>query len=71
MEPGVFTWSMGNVHCYVNQLDGVKEQLTRSPMKLPSLWINPDVRSLFDIKYDDIKLINYKSHPTIKLPVAV
>jgi len=71
MEPGVFTHTYGDAHIYVNQLDGVKEQISRSPKKLPKLWLNPHVKNLFDFKYDDIKLLGYNSHPAIKFPVAV
>jgi len=71
MIPGVFTWSTGDTHIYVNQVDGIREQLTREPMKLPKLWLNPEVKSLFDFKFEDIKLIDYVSHPAIKMDVAV
>lgn len=71
MKPGVFTHTYGDLHIYENHLDGVKEQLERTPMMLPKLWLNPDVKNLFDFKFEDIKLIDYKSHPTIKFDVAV
>lgn len=71
MIPGEFVHTYGDLHIYENHLNGVKEQLQRTPMKLPKLWLNPDVKSLFDFKYEDIKLIDYKSHPTIKFDVAV
>jgi thymidylate synthase len=71
MVPGVFTHTYGDLHIYVNHMDGVKEQLLREPMKLPELRLNPEIKSLFDFKYDDIKLIDYGSHPTIKMDVAV
>jgi thymidylate synthase len=45
--------------------------MSREPKALPSLWLNPEVKSLFDFKYDDIKLLNYDPHPTIKAEVAV
>jgi thymidylate synthase len=63
MTTGTFTHSMGDTHIYVN--------LMREPKKLPTLWLNPNVKSLFDFKYDDIKLIGYESHPAIKFDVAV
>lgn len=71
MIPGTFTHSHGDLHIYVNHLEGLKEQRTRLPRKLPSLWLNPEVKNLFDFKYDDIKLIGYDPHPTIKFDVAV
>jgi len=71
MVPGMFTHSMGDTHIYVNHIDGLKLQLTRVPKKLPRVWLNPEVKSLFDFKYDDIKLLDYEFHPTIKFEVAV
>ena len=71
MTPGTFTHSTGDTHIYVNHIDGLKLQLTREPKKLPRLWLNPAVKSLFDFKYDDIKLLDYEFHPTIKFDVAV
>ena len=71
MVPGMFTHSMGDLHLYIPHLDGIKEQLKREPKQLPKVWLNPEVKSLFDFKYDDIKLIGYESHPAIKFDVAV
>ncbi len=71
MEPGVFTHTYGDLHIYQNHLDGVKEQLSRTPKVLPKLWLNPDVKDLFEFKYEDIKLIGYDPHSTIKFDVAV
>jgi thymidylate synthase len=71
MVPGMFTHSMGDTHIYVNHIDGLKLQLTREPKKLPKVWLNPEVKSLFDFKYDDIKLLDYEFHSTIKFDVAV
>ena len=71
MVTGTFTHSTGDTHIYVNHIDGLKLQLTREPKKLPKLWLNPEVKSLFDFKYDDIKLLDYEFHPTIKFDVAV
>ena len=71
MTTGTFTHSMGDTHIYVNHIEGLKLQLTREPKKLPQLWLNPEVKSLFDFKYDDIKLLDYECHPTIKFDVAV
>jgi len=71
MVPGTFTHSHGDAHVYVNHLDQIKLQMSREPKALPSLWLNPEVKDLFNFKYDDIKLLNYDPHPTIKAEVAV
>jgi thymidylate synthase len=55
----------------LNHLEQVKLQLTREPFPLPIMKINPDVRSIFDFKYDDFELVGYQSHPHIKGVVAV
>mgnify|MGYP003336804547 CR=1 FL=1 len=71
MAPGTFTHSHGDVHVYVNHLDQIKLQMSREPKALPKLWLNPEVKSLFDFKYDDIKLLDYDPHSAIKGEVAV
>jgi thymidylate synthase len=71
MVPGTFTHSHGDTHLYTNHLNQIKLQTSREPKALPSLWLNPEIKSLFDFKYDDIKLLNYNPHPTIKAEVAV
>jgi thymidylate synthase len=71
MVTGTLTYSIGDAHLYTNHLDQIKLQMSREPMKLPRLWLNPEIKSLFDFKYEDIKLIDYQSHPTIKADVAV
>lgn len=71
MVPGELTYTIGDAHIYSNHVEQIKLQLSREPMELPKLWLNPDIKNLFDFKYDDIKLINYNSHPTIKAEVAI
>jgi thymidylate synthase len=71
MEPGVFTWSIGDCHIYKNQLPMIEEQLKREPRKLPSLVLNATKKDLFDFTYDDIKLVGYDPHPKIEAPIAV
>ena len=71
MVPDELIASLGDVHIYVNQIDGVKEQLTREPYKLPTLVMvtNPELK--FDeYVYDNFKLVNYQSHPSIKMPLS-
>ena len=70
MLAGDLVWTGGDCHIYVNQVDGIKEQLTREPMKLPKLWLNPEVKNLFDFKFEDIKVVDYKSHPPINFPLS-
>ena len=71
MEPGTFTHTYGDLHLYKNHLLQVKLQLSRTPKVLPSLWINPSKKDLFEFTYDDIKLNGYDPHPTIKAEIAV
>lgn len=71
MVPGTFTHTYGDLHIYSNHREQVKLQMSREPKKLPSLWLNPEVKDLFLFKYDDIKLVDYNPHPAIKGEVAV
>jgi thymidylate synthase len=77
MVPDELIASLGDAHIYVNQIDGVKEQLTREPYPLPKLMICEDMRRTdgFKVPFDEldyslIKLIDYQSHPTIKMPLS-
>lgn len=69
--PHEFIHVMGDTHIYHNHFDAVKEQLSRECRPLPQLWLNPEVKSVFDYKMDDIKLIGYDPHPAIPMPMAV
>lgn len=71
LKPGEFIHTTGDTHLYVNHLEQVKLQLTREPRSLPQMRINPDVKSLFDFKYEDYELVDYDPHPHIKGVVAV
>lgn len=71
LKAGEFVHSFGDTHIYLNHFDQVKEQLTRKPYPLPTLWLNPKVKKLEDFTMADIKLENYQSHPTIKAAMAV
>lgn len=71
LKPGDFVHTFGDVHIYSNHIEQVKLQLTREPRKLPTMVINPEVKSIFDFKYEDFKLEGYDPHPHIKGKVAV
>ncbi len=71
LAPGDFVHSFGDVHLYNNHFEQAQLQLTRTPYPLPQLELNPEVKDLFAFKFEDIKLVNYKSHNAIKAPVAV
>ncbi|MBN1822394.1 MAG: thymidylate synthase [Prolixibacteraceae bacterium] len=71
LKPGDFVHTLGDGHIYLNHMEQVRLQLTREPYKLPTMKINPDVKSIFDFKYEDFELVNYEAHPHIKGEVAV
>ena len=71
LRAGDFVHTLGDAHIYVNHLDQVKLQMTREPRALPNMNINPDVKSIFDFKYEDFELTGYDPHPHIKGEVAV
>ena len=71
LEPGDFVHTFGDVHIYSNHIEQVKLQLSREPLPLPQMKINPNVKSIFDFKFEDFELVGYQSHPHIKGAVAV
>ncbi|MFT3993108.1 MAG: thymidylate synthase [Dysgonomonas sp.] len=71
LEAGEFVHTLGDAHIYTNHLEQVKLQLTRDFRPLPQMVINPDVKSIFDFKYEDFKLEGYDPHPHIKGEVAI
>lgn len=71
LQPGEFIHVLGDAHIYLNHLEQVQLQLSRTPYPLPRVQLNPAVTSLFDFRYEDIQLLDYRCHPPIKAPVAV
>ena len=71
LEPGDFVHTLGDAHIYLNHLDQVNKQIKRSLRPLPKMVINPNVKSIFDFKYEDFTLLNYNPHSGIKGKVAV
>lgn len=68
---GEFVHVLGDAHIYNTHIEQVREQLTREPLIAPSLWLNPEIKDIDKFTMDDIKLINYQSHPALKAPMAV
>ena len=71
LKPGDFVHTLGDAHLYSNHLEQARLQLEREPRPLPSMKLNPAVRSIFDFKFSDFTLENYDPHPSIKAPIAV
>lgn len=70
-QPGEFVHTLADTHVYLNHLEQVDEQLSRQPLPLPQLWLNPEITDINDFTFDDIRLENYQSHPAIKAPISV
>nr|DAD57445.1 MAG TPA: Thymidylate synthase [Bacteriophage sp.] len=70
LEVGELIGSLGDVHIYENAVDNLKEQLSREPLPLPKLWLNPE-KNIFSYTVDDVKLIDYQSHDALKAKMAV
>jgi thymidylate synthase len=71
LVPGDFVWTGGDCHLYLNHLEQAREQLTREPLPLPELLLKRRPASLFEYRFEDFELRNYRAHPPIKAPIAV
>ncbi len=71
LQAGEFIHTLGDAHLYSNHLEQVDTQLARAPFPLPTMEMNPEIKSLFDFCYDDFTLKNYQCHPAIKAPIAI
>ena len=71
LKPGEFIHTLGDAHIYANHIDQVKLQLTRTPYSLPKMKINPEVKNIFNFKFEDFELTDYQAHPHIKGEVSV
>jgi thymidylate synthase len=71
LRPGEFVHTFGDTHLYLNHLEQAREQLSRQPRALPRMILNPEIRNLFEFRYEDFNLVGYEPHPAIKAPVAV
>lgn len=71
LEVGDFIHTFGDAHLYLNHLEQVDEQLSRTPFPKPNMKINPEVKDIFGFKFDDFELVDYQAHPHIKAPVSI
>ena len=70
-QPGEFIHTLGDAHIYLNHMEQVERQLSRDPLPLPTMWLNPEVDDIFGFQFDDFRLENYQHHKFIKAPIAV
>lgn len=71
LEPGDFVHTFGDAHIYSNHFEQVQEQLSRQPKPLPQMLLNPEIKDIFNFRFEDFELKNYTHHPHIKAPIAV
>jgi thymidylate synthase len=71
LEPGEFVWTGGDCHLYLNHLDQAREQIDRVPLELPTLRLDPSVKSIDDFSNESIEIADYNHHPHISAPISV
>jgi thymidylate synthase len=71
LQPGEFIHTFGDLHIYNDHIEQVNELLSRTPRALPTMHLNPNVKNIFDFKYEDFTLEGYDPYPTIKAKVSV
>lgn len=71
LQPGEFVHTLGDAHLYSNHIEQSRLQLTREPKALPQIKLNPNIKNIFDFTYEDIEIVGYDPHPTIKAEIAV
>ena len=71
LQVGEFVHTLGDAHIYSNHLEQVRTQLTREPLPLPTLQLNPHIETVDGFTYDDVEIVGYESHPSIRAPIAV
>ena len=71
LKPGEFVWTGGDCHLYLNHIEQAKLQITRKPLSLPKLILNPDIMDIDQFSYEDIMIENYTHHEHIRAPISV
>ncbi|MCF8374135.1 MAG: thymidylate synthase [Bacteroidales bacterium] len=71
LKAGDFVHTLGDAHIYLNHIEQVNTQLNRKPLPLPQIKLNPDIKSIFDFKFEDVEIENYEAHPHIKGEISV